>query len=82
MDNWYNKPLTTNPDKNNKSLNATALAVLLLRDAPHYSHGHPSLEELQQRVPVVARMLGNTEGTFARILHDLGLDLDLDHGTA
>ena len=72
MDNWYNKKFTTNPDKNDKSLNATALAVLLLGDAPRYWHGHPSLEELERRVPVVARMLGNTEGTFARILHDLG----------
>ena len=71
-DNWYNKQFTTNPDKNDKSLNATALAVLLLRDAPRYWHGHPSLEELERRVPVVARMLGNTEGTFARILRDLG----------
>ena len=72
MDNWDNKQFTTNPDKNDKSLNATALAVLLLRDAPRYWHGHPSLEELERRVPVVAGMLGNTEGTFARILRDLG----------
>ena len=72
MDNWYNKQFTTNPDKNDKSLNATALAVLLLKDAPRYWHGHPSLEELERRVPDVARMLGNTEGTFARILRDLG----------
>ena len=72
MDNWYNKQFTTNPDKNGKSLNATALAVLLLKDAPRYRHGHPSLKELERRVPVVARMLGNTEGTFARILRDLG----------
>ena len=72
MDNWYNKQFSTNLDKNDKSLNATALAVLLPRDAPHYWHGHPSLEELERRVPVVARMLGNTEGTFARILCDLG----------
>ena len=71
MDNWYNKQFTTNHDKNDKSLNATALAVLLLKDAPRYWHGHPSLEELERRVPVVARMLGNTEGTFARILRDL-----------
>ena len=34
MDNWYNKQFPTNPDKNDKSLKATALAVLLLRDAP------------------------------------------------
>ena len=34
MDNWYNKQFTTNPDKNDKSVNATALAVLLLKDAP------------------------------------------------
>ena len=34
MDNGYNKQFTTNPDKNDKSLNATALAVLLLHDAP------------------------------------------------
>ena len=72
MDNWYNKQFTTNPDKDDKTLNATALAVLLLRDAPRYPHGHPSLEELERRVPVVARMLGKTEGTFARILRDLG----------
>ena len=72
MDNWYNKQFTTNPDKNDKSLNATALAVLLLKDASRYWHGHPSLEELERRVPVVAHMLGNTEGTFARILRDLG----------
>ena len=72
MDNWYKKQFTTNPDKNNKSLNATALAVLLLRDAQRYWHGHPSLEELERRVPVVARMLGNTEGTFACILRDRG----------
>ena len=71
MENWYNKQFTTNPDKKDKSLNATTLAVLLLRDAPRYWHGHPSLEELERRVPVVARMLGNTEGTFARILRDL-----------
>ena len=72
MDNWYNKQFTTNPDKNDKSLNATALAVLLLKDAPRYWHGRPSLEELERRVPVVARMLRNTEGTFARTLRDLG----------
>ena len=69
MDNWYNKQFTTNPDKNDKSLNATASAILLLRDEPRYSHGHPSLE---RHVPVVARMLGNTQGTFARVLRDLG----------
>ena len=72
MDNWYNKQFTTNPDKNDKSLNATALAVLLLKDAPRYWHGHPSLEDLERRVPIVVRMLGNTEGTFAHILQDLG----------
>ena len=72
MDNWYNKQFTTNPDKNDNSLNATALAVLLLRDSPRYWHGHLSLEELERRFPVVARMLKNTEGTFARILRDLG----------
>ena len=72
MDNWYNKQFTTNPDKNDKSLNAIAFTVLLLRDAPGYCHGHSSLEELERRVPVRARMLGNTEGTFARILRDLG----------
>ena len=71
MDNWYNRQFTTNPDKNDKSLNATALAVLLLRHTPRYWHGHPSPEELERRVPVVARMLGNTEGTFARILLSL-----------
>ena len=72
MDNWYNKQFTTNPDKNDKSLNATALAVLLLQDAPGYWHGHPSLEELERRFPVVACMLGNTEGMFACILRDPG----------
>ena len=53
MDNWYNKQFTTNPNKNDKSLNAIALAVLLLKDAPRYWHGHPSLQELERRVPVV-----------------------------
>ena len=72
INNWCNKQFTTNPDKNDKSLNAIALAVLLLKDASRYWHGHPSLEELERRVPVVARMLGNTDGTFARILRDLG----------
>ena len=72
MDNWYNKQFTTNPDKKDKSLNATAFAVLLLKDAPRYWHGHPSLEELERRVPVVARMRGNTEEKLARILRDLG----------
>ena len=72
MDNWYNKQFTTNPDKNDKSLKATALAVLLLQAAPRYWHGYASLEELERHVLVVARMLGNTEGTFARILRDLG----------
>ena len=72
MDNWYNKQFTSNPDKNDKSVNATALAVLLLKDAPRYRHGHLSLEELERRVLVVARMLGNTEKSFARILRDLG----------
>ena len=72
MDNWYNKQFTKNRDKNDKSFNATALAVLLLRDAPPYWHGHPILEESERRVPVVARMLGNREGTFACILRDLG----------
>ena len=71
MDNWYNKQFTTNPKKNDKSLNATALAVLLLQDAPRCWHGHPSLEDPERPVPVVARMLGNTEGTIARILRDL-----------
>ena len=72
MDNWYNKHFTRNSDKNDKSLNATASAVLLLKDASRYWHGGPSLEELERRVPVVAHMLGNTAGTFARILPDLG----------
>ena len=72
MDNWYNKQFTTNPDKTDKSLNAKALAVLLLQDAARYWHGHPSLEELERRVPVVGRMPGHTKGTFARILRDLG----------
>ena len=73
MDNCPKQQFTTNPDKKDKSLTATALAVLLLRDAPRYWHGHPSLEELERRVPVVARMLGNTERTFAHILRDLGI---------
>ena len=71
MDNWYNKQFTTDPETNDKSLNATALAVLLLQDATRYWHGHPSLKELERRVPIVARMRGNTEGTFARLLRDL-----------
>ena len=48
MDNSYSKQSTTNPDKNDKTLNATAPAVLLLRDEPHYWHGHLSLEELER----------------------------------
>ena len=72
MEGWYIKQFTTNPDKNDKSPNATALAVLLPRDAPRYWHGHPSLEELERRVPIVGRMLGNTEETFARMVRDLG----------
>ena len=48
MDNWHNNQFTTNPDDNDKSLNATALAVLLLRDAARYWHGHGSLEELER----------------------------------
>ena len=72
MDNWYNQQFTRSSDKNDKSLKATVLAVLLLRDALRYWHGLPSLEELKRRVPVVAHMLENTEGTFARILRDLG----------
>ena len=73
MDNWDNKEFTTSHDKNDKTLNATAMAVLLLRDAPRYCHGHPSLKELERRVSIVARMLGKTQGTFVRILCDLGL---------
>ena len=42
MDNWYSKKFTTNQDKKDESLNATALAVLLLWDAPRYWHGHHS----------------------------------------
>ena len=72
MDNWYDKQFTTNPDKNDKGLNATALAVWLLRNAPRYWHGHPSLQGLGRRVSLIACMLGNTKGTFARILRDLG----------
>ena len=72
MDNWYNKQFTRNPDKNDKSLKGTALAVLLLKDAPRYWHGYPSLEELKRRVSVAARMLGNSEGTIVCILRDLG----------
>ena len=45
MDNLHNKQFTTNPDKNDKSLNATALAVLLLKDAPRYWHGHPGMSQ-------------------------------------
>ena len=66
MKNWYNKQFTTNPDKNDKSLNATDLAVLLLRDAPRYWHGHPSLKELERRVPIVARMFGEHWGNLCR----------------
>ena len=72
MDNCCNEQLTTNPDKNDNRLNATGLAVLVLRDAPRYWHGHPRLEELERGVSLVARMLTNTEGTFARILRELG----------
>ena len=72
MDNWYNKQFTTNLEKKDKSLNATALAVLLLCDAPHYWHGHPNLEDLERRVSIVACMLANTERSFARILRNLG----------
>ena len=72
MDDWYNKQLTTILHKSDKSLNATVLAVLLLRDAPRYWHGRSSLEELERRVSIVARMLGNTGGSFAHILRDLG----------
>ena len=79
MDNWYNKQFTTNRDKNNKSVNATALAVLLLRDAPRYWNDHPNIEELERCVPIVARMLSNTEGSFARILRDLGFAQDFCH---
>ena len=72
INNWYNKQFTTNPDKDEKSLNPTALAPLLLRDAPGYWHGHSRLGELKRRIPIVACMLRNTEGMFARILRDLG----------
>ena len=44
---------------------------MVLRDAPRYWHGPHSLEELERRVPIVASMLGNTEGTFLRIRCDL-----------
>ena len=67
MGNWYNKRFTTNPAKNDKSLNATALALWLLRDSPPYCNGHRHLEELELRVPIVARMLGGTEESFAHI---------------
>ena len=69
---WYNKQLTTNPNKSDKSVNATALAMLLLHDAPRYWHGHPKVERLEQCILIVARMLRNREGSFARILRDLG----------
>ena len=72
MDNWYNRQITTSPDKNDKSFNTTAMAVLLLSNAPRYWHGHPSLEEVERPIPIVPRMLGNTRGTFARIFRDLG----------
>ena len=72
MDNWYNIVFPTNPDKNDKILDATALAVLLLRDASRHWHGHPSLKELERRVSIDARMLGNSGGTFPRSLRDLG----------
>ena len=72
MDNWYNKRFITNPDNNYKSLNATVLAVLILRDAPRYWYVHLTLEEFQRRVLIVARMLVNTGKSFARILCDLG----------
>ena len=71
MDNWYNKQFTTNPDKNDKSLNATALAGLLLQHAPRHWHGPPSLQGLERRGPIVARMLEFTQGTFVCILRDL-----------
>ena len=73
MNNWYNKQFTTNPDINDKFLKATELAVVLLRDAPGYWHGHLNLEELERRVPIVGHMLGITEGCFASILCDLGV---------
>ena len=58
------KPLGKSSLRGNPSPESTYL--------PTYWHGHPSLEELERRAPVVARMLGNTEGTFAHILRDLG----------
>ena len=60
------------PGKNDRGLNATVLAVLPLQEAPRKWHRHPSLEELERRLLVLPPILGNTEGTFARILCDLG----------
>ena len=72
MENWYNKQFSTNPHKKDKSVSVTVLAVLLRRNAPHYWHGQPGLKKLERLVSIVAGMLGNTEGTFARILRDRG----------
>ena len=72
MDNSYNKQFAANRNRNDNSLKATALAVLLLRDARCYWHGHPSLAGLELCVPILGCMLGNTEGTFPCILPDLG----------
>ena len=72
MDNWYNKQFTRSPDENDKSRNTIVLAVFLLHDAARYWLGHPNLNGVERRVPIVAPMLGNTEGACARILHDLG----------
>ena len=69
IDSCYNKQFTTNLPM--ASLNSTTLAVLLLCDAIRCWHAHPSVEELEGHVPIAVRMLGNNEGSFARILRDL-----------
>ena len=48
MHNWYNKQFTTEDDNNDKSLNATAPAVLLLQDAQRCWHLHPNVQELER----------------------------------
>ena len=58
MDNRYHKQFTTNAVKNDNSLNATTLAVLLLRDAPRYWHSHRNLQELEMCVARILRDSG------------------------
>ena len=64
MDNWYNTRFTIHPDKTNRSLNATTLAVPQLLAAPAHWHGHSTVEQLEKRVPIVACMLTNTEDSL------------------